>query len=184
MVDIDDHQRDFIIREIKKISDYVDVIIIDTAAGISANVMRFLSVADEVIVTATPHITSLLDAYGVIKTMHAKHIKTPVNLLVNMARSQVEAKEVFDRIDQCSQQFLDWRINYLGCIKKDLNVDRAIQLRKPLSIAYPHSPASKYIKKIADRLAEKAILKRQGKNQDNFINIFLKGGIKSCNFSI
>lgn len=174
LAEIDDHQRDFVIHEIKKISSTADVVIIDTAAGISANVMRFLALADDVIVTATPSITSLLDAYGVIKTMYTEQIKVPVNLLVNMVRSQREAREIYGKIEQCTRQFLDWNVNYLGCIKKDLNVDRAIQLCKPLIIAYPNSPASKHIRTVADRLAEKVASKKQEKKQDNFSNIFFK----------
>ncbi len=183
LADLTDLQRNFIIAEIQKISDYADVLIIDTAAGISANVTRFLSLADDVIVTASPSIVSLLDAYGVIKTMFSEDIRTPVSLLVNMARSAVQAKEVHGKIDQCSQQFLGWSIDYLGYIKKDLNVDRAIQMRSPLAYSYPHSPASRNIQKVADRLVEKSRQKKQKHKSENFLEIFCKGGKESWSYS-
>ncbi|MCP4714092.1 MAG: P-loop NTPase, partial [Deltaproteobacteria bacterium] len=156
LAELDEGKRDYIVGELKKISASADVLLIDTAAGISANVIRFLDLADDVIVTATPNIMSLLDAYGVIKTMYEENITTPVNVLVNMARSAAQAREVYTKIDQCSRQFLKWDLQYAGHVKKDLNIDRAIQLRRPLLQAYAQSPASKCIRSIAGRLAEKA----------------------------
>ncbi len=60
-----------------------DIIIIDTGAGISDNVLYFLLSSDENIVVTIPEPTAILDAYGVIKSIAPENPKADIKILVN-----------------------------------------------------------------------------------------------------
>ncbi len=68
----------------------VDIMIIDTGAGISNNVMFFNTAAQEIIVVVTPEPTSLTDAYALMKVLMKKHGEKSFKLLVNTARGEKE----------------------------------------------------------------------------------------------
>src|SRR3954451_19225411 len=61
--------RDQLLGVIQKVAPRYDRILLDTGAGISDVVLYAVSLADEVMVVATPEPTSLTDAYATIKVL-------------------------------------------------------------------------------------------------------------------
>jgi flagellar biosynthesis protein FlhG len=62
-------QRDHILAELDLLIEPVDILLIDTAAGISSNVMHFNAAAQEIIVVVAPEPTSITDAYALMKVL-------------------------------------------------------------------------------------------------------------------
>jgi flagellar biosynthesis protein FlhG len=62
-----------------------DQVLLDTGAGISDVVLYTVSLADEVLVVATPEPTSLTDAYATIKVLATTQGRRRMRLLVNQA---------------------------------------------------------------------------------------------------
>jgi len=56
-------------NELDLIAETVDILLIDTGAGISSNVLYFNMAAEESIVVMTPEPTSITDAYALIKVL-------------------------------------------------------------------------------------------------------------------
>jgi flagellar biosynthesis protein FlhG len=126
--------------------------LIDTGAGISSNVMYFNMVAKEIIVVTSPEPTALTDAYALIKVLYQRHAKKRFRLLVNMVRNPSEAKEIYERLSQATDHFLNLTIEYLGYVLLDEKVKDAIRQQKAFAEVYPSSPATKCLSRIADKL--------------------------------
>ena len=105
-----------ILRSIEKLSD---VIIFDTAAGISEDVLYFQSLASQNVIVATPDPHSITDAYATIKVLSEKKKINDFNLLTNFCRSEEEGTKVFKRIADVSMNFLGVRLQHIGNVKMD-----------------------------------------------------------------
>ena len=115
-----EEERNAFIGELYTLSD-ADIIIIDTSAGVSKNVLGFVAAADEVIIITTPEPTSITDAYGIIKIIATEVDNLNINLkmIVNRVGSAMEGKRVADRMTQIAAQFLNLKVEYLGFIYDD-----------------------------------------------------------------
>lgn len=142
------------VQHIGALDAELDVILIDTGAGISRNVMGFVTACDEVIVVTTNELTAITDAYGVIKLLATNNPSATVRLVVNMVKSEAEGERVLDSLQAVLDQFLNPSVNLtlLGCIPHDMAVTRAIQEQHPLVLSYPNSKAAVSIDAMARRL--------------------------------
>lgn len=93
IANLTDEERNNFIQEISALSD-ADVIIIDTSAGVSSNVMGFIAAADEAIIVTTPEPTAITDAYGLIKIIatEVEDTNLGLKLVVNRVKSVTEGK--------------------------------------------------------------------------------------------
>lgn len=142
------------IREIGALDTKLDLLFLDTGAGISRNAMSFVFASEEVIVVTTPELTAIADAYGVIKLVLSKNPNTKVRVIVNMARDERQAEVVLRSLTRVTRQFLgyDACLELLGHVPIDACVSRAVQTQTPFVIAYPTSQASRRVEAIAHRL--------------------------------
>src|SRR5262249_43351275 len=144
--------RIMLLDELDALDEEFDVVLLDTGAGISENVLFFASAAQEIIVVAVPEPTSMTDAYALMKVLGARHATRRFRLVVNMAKSGEEARGVYARLSEVTTRFLDVSIDYLGHVLQDPSVRRAVTQRRPLCLAYPEAPASKAIHGLAKRI--------------------------------
>jgi flagellar biosynthesis protein FlhG len=115
--------------------------------------MAFAAAAHSILVTCTPEPTSIADAYGAIKTLVARGCREGIQLVVNMAMSDEEARAVHARIDRVARAFLSTPIKYAGAIPLDSAVPAAVRRRAPVSLLAPDAPASKAVRQLARVLA-------------------------------
>nr|WP_303649917.1 MinD/ParA family protein [Desulfobotulus pelophilus] len=127
-----------------------DVVLIDTGAGISKNVLYFNLAADECLLVATPEPTSITDAYAMMKVMTSEHGARHFKLVVNMVNSVKEAKQVFLTLNQAAERFLTGAVlEYAGHIVFDPVLRKSVQERKTVLTAYPDAECSKQIRNLA-----------------------------------
>jgi len=131
-----------ILSELDRMVDLVDVLLIDTAAGISSNVMYFNVTAQEIMVVVTPEPTSITDAYALMKVLSVKYSERNFKLLVNMAADAQEAYDVFRQLSLVSDRFLDIEMDYVGHVIFDKKMTTCVRHQKVMSEMYPHSEAS------------------------------------------
>ena len=129
-----------------------DTLLIDTAAGISTNVLFFNASARDVYVVVTPDLTAITDAYALMKVLSLQYGITRFNLLVNQAGSAKEAREIFNHLQLVTHQFLDISIHLKGHILKDENIARGVRCQRMVSDIYPNSNASDCFKAIAKQI--------------------------------
>jgi len=149
-------QQLFLLKELQQVMRGVDILLIDTAAGISANVVYFNLAAEETIVVITPEATSLADAYALIKILFTEHSKRNFSILVNAARHSQEAEGVFKKIKKVVHHFLeDPTLDYLGFIPFDSHIGEAIRRQRAVLDLFPQARCSRYFLEVARLLEEK-----------------------------
>ena len=145
-------ERRQLLDALEKMERHADIIMVDTAAGMGAGVRDFLMAADEVIFVLTPDLTSLADAYGLLKALHAQEFNRPLYSLVNMAGSLKQAADVAIRFSNCARQFLGVNIVNIGYILRDATVGAATVRRTPYLVFDPQAKVSKNTVSIATAL--------------------------------
>jgi len=131
----------------------IDVLLIDTGAGISDTVLYFNLAAHERIIVVTPEPTSLTDAYALIKVLYSRHGERHFRILVNSATNESMGKSIFAKLSKVADHFLDGlSLDYLGTIPHDTSVTRSVLQQRPLLEAFPEAPASKAFMQVAETI--------------------------------
>ena len=154
MADLTDADRQRIVNALAELEQKADVILIDTGAGISPNVLAFTRAADHVLVVTTPEPTAITDAYAVVKVITRDNSERRISLLVNQARNANEARVVHERIAKVARQFLSVSVFDAGHVPADEQVALAVRKRTPFVLASPRSPASLALATLATRLEQ------------------------------
>ena len=159
MADLTDFDRQRLVDALVALEQQTDIILIDTGAGISPNVLAFTRAADHVLVVTTPEPTAITDAYAVIKVISRDGTDRRISLLVNQTRSIAEAKVVYERIAKVARQFLGVGVLDAGYMPADEQVPLAVRKRTPFVLASPRAAASASIAQLAMRLEQGAGVK-------------------------
>ena len=134
------------------LSDY-DQVVIDTGGGIEASSLALVASADTPLIVLTPEPTSFVDAYAVVKALHVAHGTTGFDIVANMVRHDVAARQLFDRFRSIAGRFLDIELNYLGAVPADNYVKEAVLRKRCVVETFPGAPASRAFAALARRLS-------------------------------
>lgn len=173
IANLTEEELEYFTREFATLDNF-DIILIDTGAGISNNVLQFVEAADEIIIVTTPEPTAITDAYGIIKiitTELALEAELKLKLLVNRVHSAEEGKRVSDRIINIAGQFLNYKLEYLGFVYDDSAVTTSVIRQKPFLEAMPSSKPAICIKHIVGRIEKTEIVPKGG--VINFLKKFI-----------
>jgi flagellar biosynthesis protein FlhG len=152
MADLSDFDRQRIIDSLAELERQADIILIDTGAGISPNVLSFTRAADHVLVVTTPEPTAITDAYALVKVISRDNVERRLSLLVNQVRSAGEGRLVHDRISKVARQFLNVSVFDAGHVSYDDAVPAAVRRRTPFLLSSPRCSAAVCIAHLAMRL--------------------------------
>ncbi|BCR21707.1 MinD/ParA family protein [Borrelia sp. HM] len=172
LLDLSEAEMNQFIKELLKVYEY-DIVIIDTSAGISRQVISFLFSSDDVVIVTTPEPTSITDAYGIIKVLshrmeNLKNLRLVVNRVANVSEGKVVAKKVID----ISSQFLNLNIDYLGYIYEDQNIKNSVFKQRPFILLNPNSKASYCLDSIVATLEEIKLDNKRRRGVIGFISKF------------
>ncbi len=142
---------DLLERELLKLESLYDFIIVDTPAGIGQVTVQFALQADSCLVVMTPEPTSLADAYAMVKIVREKSDR-PISVVVNMARSDAEGREAFDRLSTLVVKFLKKPIGFMGTLPYDTEIPRCVKAQKSIFLERPNRPISVRVESIAREL--------------------------------
>ncbi len=146
------NQKVQILSELDQLIDAVDLLFIDTAAGISSNVMDFNVTAHEIIVVVSPEPTAITDAYALMKVLSLKYAEKRCKVIVNLANTSQQGREVFRQLNMVTERFLDITIDYLGSVLFDANVIKGVKQQKLVSELYPDTQASRCFTDLARKI--------------------------------
>ena len=135
-----------------ELSRQYDVVLLDTAAGIGQDVLSFLSGAQHVIVVVCDEPTSLTDAYALIKVSATERRVSRFQIVANKVKGAGHGLQVYKKLLNATDQFLDVNLSYLGAVPTDQRVLESIKERTPVMSLYPRSQASTAIRDIAEGL--------------------------------
>ncbi len=152
LADLPDAQRDVLLRAMMALDGTVDLLLIDTGAGVGRNVVQFILSAGEVLLVTTPEPTAVTDAYALVKVLAGYHLPISIKLVVNNAQPPSEGDLVARRLAMVAEQFLGRAIEPLGVLPHDKSVPQAVRRQIPVVEASPFSPMSTGLNRLAERL--------------------------------
>ncbi len=170
LADLNESQRGKFLTALQELQHQAEVILIDTGAGLHRNVLAFALAAEEVVIVTTPEPTALMDAYGMIKILHREKREPQIQVVVNMAGSQLEADEAGQKLTVLSKRFLDLKVEYLGFILRDPGMVRAVKEQKPVMLSSPMGPSALSL----NRLAEILLSGKSKAGEGNLLQFFKK----------
>jgi flagellar biosynthesis protein FlhG len=137
------------------ILDDLDVLIIDTGAGIGEHTQLFLRACDDVIVVTVPDPAAITDAYATIKI--TSRLRDEINVIMNQVRNDNEAASLFEKIQKVALANIGdkLRLNYLGQISSDQKVAISVKKRALFAREFPSSKPSMELEMIVKRIAKK-----------------------------
>ncbi|MEH3087543.1 MAG: MinD/ParA family protein [Xylophilus ampelinus] len=152
--------RDQFFETVKMLSPSYDVIILDTGAGISDLVLFGISMADEVLLVATPEPTSLTDAYATIKVLSMQQKRQRIRIIVNQSIRHGDGRAITGQLQQVLDRFVlpesgtATRLVHLGDIPADTAVRSAVMRRQLLLATAPTSNAALAMGQLAKKISE------------------------------
>lgn len=178
LLNMDERQLDGIIDKMAPLDKMADIILVDTGAGITPSVIRFIQASDEVILVVTPEPASLTDAYALVKSSIGLVEQSKMHVIFNMVADIREAKDTEARFLTTVERFLGVRMNSLGFVNHDNAVLKAVKKQQPFILEYPQCKAAQQICAIADALLrtnETYSVDKNYKGIRGFLNRLLKG---------
>lgn len=135
--------------------DDLDVMIIDTGAGIGEHIQLFLRACDDVIVVTVPDPAAITDAYATIKV--TSRLRNEINVIMNQVRSGKEAENLFEKIHKVAAANIGspLQLNYLGQISNDPKISTSVKKRALFSQEFPTATPTNELELIVKRIAKK-----------------------------
>jgi flagellar biosynthesis protein FlhG len=138
-----------LIHAFSEVANDVDILLIDTAAGISDLVVSFSRAAQEQIVVVCDEPASITDAYAIIKLLNREHGVSRFRILANMVKTVQEGRDLYNKMCRVTDQYLDVMLTYMGSVPYDEQLRKAVKSQKPVVEAYPRARVSQAFKNLA-----------------------------------
>jgi len=138
-----------LVQAFSGLSQRVDVLIVDTSAGLSHSVLQFSQAAQHVLLVVCDEPASMTDAYALVKVLSRNHAVSQIRVLANTIRSPGDGDVLFQKLQRVTGKFLEATLEYLGEIPEDPYLRRAIREQRPVVGAFPASPSTRAFKKLA-----------------------------------
>lgn len=156
-----------IISSFQEIYENFDIMLIDTSAGISENVINFCLASDETIVITTPDPTALADSYAISRILlNYKPNNMEIGLVVNLVEDESEAEKIYKGMNNILKEFTGKEIKYLGLLRKDKKLSESVKDRTVLSAINQKANYSKDVEKVAMYIVEGKVIQQK----ENFLN--------------
>jgi flagellar biosynthesis protein FlhG len=160
-----------LLSEFDILNSVFDILLIDTGAGISSNVVYFNLASQERLVVATPEPTSITNAYALMKVMYEHHETKKFFLLLNMVKDEGEAKAVYEHLSKRVAMYMgSISLDYAGFIPRDDHLFEAVSKREFVICSYPEAPSSRRFQVLAEYLMKHS----NGRPHDGNIKFFWK----------
>jgi flagellar biosynthesis protein FlhG len=162
------------IHAFSEIEQELDVLIVDTAAGISAGVVNFVRACQEIIVVVCDEPTSLTDAYAFIKLMNRDYKRSNFHIVANMVKTAEQGQALFQKLTKVTDHYLDVTLRFVGSVPFDTNLSKSVQKQIPVLVGFPETKASLAIKEIAKKVNRWPVKSNAG----GFIEFFVERMIR------
>lgn len=141
-----------VINAFSELDEHLDLLLIDSAAGICDSVITFSRASQEVVVVVCNEPASLTDAYALIKLLSRDYQVNRFHILPNRVSSIQEGRELFNKLMQVTNRFLDVTLNFLWAIPEDPQLRKSVQTRRAVVEAYPASRSAVAFQRVATQV--------------------------------
>ncbi|AWL11292.1 Iron-sulfur cluster carrier protein [Saliniradius amylolyticus] len=158
-----------LIRAFSELQSQIDVLIVDTAAGISDMVLSFSRASQDIMVVVCDEPTSLTDAYALIKILNRDYGVFKFKVVANMVKNLREGQELFAKLSKVTHRFLDVALELVATVPFDENIRKAVRKQQPIVDAFPGSPASVAITNLAKQALRWPVPEQAGGHLEFFL---------------
>jgi len=141
-----------LVSAFSELSHNIDILLVDTAAGISDSVVSFSRAAQEVLVVVCDEPASITDAYALIKLLNKEQGIFKFHILANMVSGPQQGREVYEKLAKVSDRFLDVALDYIGHVPFDEQLQKAIKRQKAVVEAFPRSRAAQSFQTLSKKV--------------------------------
>lgn len=152
MTDLPAASQAAIIQAFNDLSVQPDILIVDTAAGISPSVARFVQAAEHVLVVVQDEPASLTDAYALIKVFSQHYGISRFNVITNQSTTASAGRRLFEKLSRVTDAYLDVVLRHVGDVPNDRYLVKAVQEQRAVADAYPMSASGEAFRKISGTL--------------------------------
>nr|ADT71690.1 cobyrinic acid a,c-diamide synthase/flagellar synthesis regulator FleN [uncultured organism] len=168
MAELTPAQHAVLIRAFSELSFNLDVLLVDTAAGISDSVMSASPGSHGRLGVICDEPASMTDAYALIKLLHREHDIGRFRVLVNMVQSKQEGRRLYENLARVTDRYLFVELDYMGSVPYDKLLRKAVRQQNAVVEAYPDSSSSQQFK-VLSRQADKWPVAESKGNVEFFI---------------
>lgn len=141
-----------LINAFSELGEEIDVLVIDTASGISDAVVNFLRASQELLLVVCDEPTSITDTYALVKLMNRDYGINRFRIIANQVRNEQEGRQLYEKLIRVTERFLDVALEYAGMVPYDETFKKAVQRQRAVVEAYPRARASLAIKALAEKV--------------------------------
>ncbi len=152
MTQLDAFQKKMILDGVSQLEEDYDYLLIDTASGISDDVLYLSSAAQDVFVVVQPDPSSLTDSYALIKLLNQRYRTKNITVISNLVLNEQEGLHLYNRINSVAAKFLNMSLHYGGYIPFDLKMRQATHQQELITTMAPTSSSSLCLKQIASTI--------------------------------
>lgn len=141
-----------IVKAFSDLAEQPDLLVVDTAAGISEGVASFVQASQQAVIVLCDEPASITDAYALVKVFSRHYGISHFQVLTNQTRSERDGQQLFAKIRKVTDRYLDVVLRHVGNIPHDAYLLRAIQEQRAVVEAYPASPSGCALRQLAATL--------------------------------
>lgn len=164
-----------LVSAFSELSHNIDILLVDTAAGISDSVVSFSRAAQEVLVVVCDEPASITDAYALIKLLNKDQGIFKFNILANMVSGPQQGREVYDKLSKVSDRFLDVALEYVGHVPFDEHLQKAVKRQKAVVEAFPRSRAAQAFQTLSKKVNNWPLPTASGGHLEFFVERLVSG---------
>jgi len=137
-----------LIQVFSELADQPDVLVVDTAAGISSGVARFVQAAQHALVVVRDEPASLTDAYALIKVFSEHYGVRRFQIVTNYSAGAISGRKLFRKLCKVADTYLDVVLRHIGDVPADRYVVRSVQEQRAVVDAYPLCAAGRAFQRL------------------------------------
>ena len=130
-----------------------DTLLVDLASGLSDSVLAFAQASREVLIVICDEPTALEDASTTIRVLHERCRVRRFRVVANKTESSRHGLDLYAALTRHADRHLDVLLDFCGSIPFDPRLGEAARLCRPVTEAFPRSPAALAFRKLAGRVA-------------------------------
>ena len=175
MAEMSPAQHAGLVSAFSSLSHNIDILLVDTAAGISDSVVSFSRAAQEVLVVVCDEPASITDAYALIKLLNKEQGVFKFHILANMVSGPQQGREVYDKLSRVSDRFLDVALDYVGHVPYDEHLQKAVKRQKSVVEAFPRSRSAQAFQTLSKKVNNWPVTATAGGHLEFFVERLVSG---------
>ncbi len=166
------------IQAFSELEQHIDILLIDSAAGIADSVISFTRAAQEVIVVVCDEPASITDAYALIKLLSRDYQLDHFHIIANMTRSVQEGRELFNKISMVCERFLDVNLDFMGIVPFDEDLRLAVKKQHAVVEFRPQSKSATAFTHLSRKITHWPIMKQPRGHMEFFVERLIEASLE------